>query len=133
MVEDSIQDIFVLMCEQPHLIAGAKNLDSYLRVSLKREILKKLENSRKRSVTGEVFDISIPSYEDALVKKQDSIQLSIKLRHVLELLTPSQRTVLTLRFYRGLSYEEIADKMGITKRTVYNQVHDAMKKLKKEI
>ncbi len=35
-----------------------------------------------------------------------------------------------MRFYEGLSYEEIVQRTGLTHRTVYNKVHEAIKKLR---
>ena len=132
LVEDSIQDLFLKFCENENLILGIRNQESYLRVSLKREIISKLDKiNRDHGPT--LLDISVPSYEQLLINNQKSIQDTVKIKAGLACLSPSQKSVITLRFYKGLSYQDIADKLGTTKRTVYNQVHDAVKKMRKSM
>jgi RNA polymerase sigma-70 factor (ECF subfamily) len=38
-----------------------------------------------------------------------------------------------LKYYEGLSTDEIALRTGIEKRTVYNQLHEGIKFLRKEL
>lgn len=132
LVEDAIQDLFLKLCENEHLLVGIKDPDSYLKVSVNREIIDKLKKLRNTSGPTTI-EISVPSYEQLLINNQDSIQNSILIKEGMASLSPSQKTVLTLRFYKGLSYDEIAQKMGTTKRTVYNQVHDAIKKMRNSL
>ncbi len=130
LVEDCIQDIFVLMCENNNILKNVENLEGYLKVSLRREIIKKASSERKKKQSGVFYDIYTPSYEEALIQKQKTLQQSDAMKRALDELSPAQKSVMTLRFYRGYSYEEIAQKMGTSKRTVYNQIHDAMKKMR---
>ena len=81
----------------------------------------------------EVADISIPSYEEHLISSQDDLQKKAKLRQTFSTLTLSQKNILTMRFYKGMSYEDIASQLGITKRTVYNQIHTVIKKIRQAI
>lgn len=131
LVEDSIQDLFLKFCENEQLLIGADYPEAYLKSSLRRHLLKKMKD-KTFSVDGtsKVFEISVPSYEDQLIKQQNSLQASLNVKDALSMLTKSQKTIMTMRFYRSMSYEDIASKLGITKRTVYNQVHDAMKKMR---
>ena len=133
LVEDCIQDIYVLMCENNSVLNKVENLESYLKVSLRREIIKKVSSERKKKRSGVFYDIYTPSYEDALISKQKTLQRADAMKKALDELSQAQKSVMTLRFYRGYSYEEIAEKMGTSKRTVYNQVHDAMKKMRSKI
>jgi RNA polymerase sigma-70 factor (ECF subfamily) len=48
-------------------------------------------------------------------------------------LTPEQRIVVVLRFWRDLSIEEIAERVGIPSGTVRSRLHYAMQRLKAEI
>jgi len=132
LVEDSIQDLFLKFCENESLILGIRNQKSYLRVSLKRNIIQKLEKSNNGNGPT-LVDIAVPSYEQNLIQNQTNLQDTIKIKAGLASLSPSQKTVITLRFYKGMSYQDIADKLGTSKRTVYNQVHDAVKRMRKAI
>lgn len=132
LVEDATQDLFLKFCENENLLSGVKNPESYLKVSIKREVLTKLSKLRNNE-GATTIEISVPSYEQLIINNQDSIQDSILIKKGMASLSPSQKTVLTLRFYKGLSYDEIAKKMGTTKRTVYNQVHDSIKKMRNSL
>lgn len=130
-VEDSIQDLFLKFCENEVLIINARNREAYLKISLKRHLLRKYAQDRRTiEHSSKVLEISVPSYEEQLIKKQTSLQDAIAVKEALSCLSKSQKTIMTMRFYRSMSYEDIAGKLGIKKRTVYNQVHDAMKKMR---
>lgn len=128
--EDCIQDLFLKFCENEHLILGADHPKAYLQVSLRRQLLKQKRKQESPNNNLKILEISVPSYEDQIIKQQNAVQDAIAVQNALSSLSKSQKTIMTMRFYRGMSYEDIAGKLGITKRTVYNQVHDAMKKMK---
>ncbi|GLR17783.1 DNA-directed RNA polymerase sigma-70 factor [Portibacter lacus] len=131
LIEDCIQDLFLKFCENESLILGAHNPQAYLKSSLRRELLKKMDKKVTHlDASANVLEISVPSYEELLINQQSSLQESLSVKEALSQLSKSQKTIMTMRFYRSMSYEDIAAKLGITKRTVYNQVHDAMKKMK---
>jgi len=131
LVKDCIQDLFLKFCENQDLILQAKSQEAYLKASLRRQILKKNKHDGNASLANSnLLEIAVPSYEDILIKKQKTLQDSLNVKEALSQLSKAQKTILTLRFYRSMSYDEIAQKLSITKRTVYNQVHDSMKKLK---
>jgi RNA polymerase sigma factor (sigma-70 family) len=134
LVEDCIQDLFLKFCENKSLILDANEQIAYLKSSLRRHIIKSIGIvDSNEFLEAKMLDISVPSYEDQLIENQSNIQDALVLKNLMESLTQSQKTILTLRFYKSLSYDEIAEKLGITKRTVYNHVQDAFKKLKNKI
>ncbi|MDB5275708.1 MAG: polymerase sigma factor, sigma-70 family [Ferruginibacter sp.] len=53
--------------------------------------------------------------------------------HHLNHLPARQKELIILKFYEGLSYEEIVQQTGLAPRTVYNKMHEALKKLKLEM
>ncbi len=131
LVEDCIQDLFLKLCENEGLILNAHNQEAYLKASLRRSILKKSNTAASYARDNfNMLEISVPSYEELLIKKQTNLEDSLNMKAALECLTNSQKTILTMRFYRAMSYDDIAEKLGIKKRTVYNQIHDSIKKLK---
>lgn len=131
LVEDSIQDLFLKFCENHELFLKVEDPKAYLKVSLKRQIIHKRSKQRgQKKDNSKLVEISVPSYEEILIKKQTSLQDALAMKKALNSLTSSQKNILTMRFYRSMSYEEISTKLDISKRTVYNQMHDAMKKLR---
>ena len=55
------------------------------------------------------------------------------LRNAVESLPERQRELVQLRFYEHMSYEEIAMKTSLSVRTVYNKLHEAIKKLRSPV
>jgi RNA polymerase sigma factor (sigma-70 family) len=134
LVEDAIQDLFTQFCEHSHTIDHALDKEAYLKVALKRNILKKVkDSSRSEATEAKLLEISVPSFEDVLIAQQSTVTESMYLEQLLASLSASQKTIVTLRFYKNMTYDDIAEKLNINKRTVYNQVHDAMVKMRKII
>ena len=73
------------------------------------------------------------SYEDYIVGIQTDNSLQLKIRSALKKLTDRQLELIQLRFFEDLDYEEIALRCGITRRTAYNIIYDALKTLKEEL
>ena len=63
--------------------------------------------------------------EDSLLKKESVAML----RQALLELDFEDREIITLQHFRGMSYDEIADLLGITKGTVMSRLYYARKKL----
>lgn len=65
------------------------------------------------------------SPQELMLRKEESQQI----QKVLAEISPEHRTVITLREIEGLSYEEIADVVGVSKGTVMSRLHYARKHL----
>ena len=79
-----------------------------------------------------------PNHQDAkankalveeLKKQQEQEQKQIE--KAFEILPTQQKEMLELRFLQGFSYQEIANNTGKSRQTIYNQIHTAIKKLRK--
>lgn len=134
LTKDSIQELFLELCEKPHIIGNIENPQAYLLTSLKRKILKTKKKNKQSNPQISVLDQPKElSYEELLIKSQDDKDLQLNIQKALASLSPTQRKVLKLRFYEGLSYEEIANMTNTSKRTVYNQIHEAIKRIRKYV
>jgi RNA polymerase sigma factor (sigma-70 family) len=71
------------------------------------------------------------SHEFALITSQISEEQKKNLAQALSCLTGRQREAIFLRYYEGLSYEEIATLMSVTVKTAYNFVYMAITELRK--
>lgn len=115
----------------------ADNVKSYLFTSFLRKLIVDWKRSEKAVNLMVAWNNqpkeSQATPEENLIQKDEQDHLSrILLQHINEL--PSrQKELITLRFYEGLSYDEIVQKTGLTHRTVYNKIHEALKKLKLDI
>ncbi|MEO6549315.1 MAG: sigma-70 family RNA polymerase sigma factor [Ferruginibacter sp.] len=137
LVKDTIQQLFLYIWEKRETINEAVNVKSYLVTSF----LRKLTADWKRS--GKFGDLQVawsiyaedtqPTPEEKLIRKEEQSNLFTLLMNHINALPNRQRELIVLKFYEGLSYEEIVQITGLSHRTVYNKIHEALKKLKCEL
>ncbi|MCC8036221.1 MAG: sigma-70 family RNA polymerase sigma factor [Rikenellaceae bacterium] len=72
---------------------------------------------------------AIPTPEESFISSQQKAQLE----HHLGKMTPRYRKLIELRFFRDLSYEEIAAELNIPMGTVKTQIHRAREQLCRSI
>jgi RNA polymerase sigma-70 factor (ECF subfamily) len=60
-------------------------------------------------------------------------QLSLRIQHALEQLPPYHRGVILMREVEGMSYEEMAEAMQVSKGTIMSRLFHARKKLQRAL
>ncbi len=137
LVKDSIQQLFLYLWEKRASIMEAKNVKSYLVTSFLRKLSSDWKTSGKycnlQAVTDDYTTDPQPTPEEKLINKDEHIQVSNLLMTLINDLPNRQKELIVLKFYEGLSYDEIVEKTGLSHRTVYNKIHEALKKLKLDI
>ncbi|QPH41537.1 RNA polymerase sigma factor [Pedobacter endophyticus] len=128
--------VFTTVWEKHDTLNRVDNVEAYLRTFLKRKLLRILERKRKVSdallnagADGEWMEMS---YEEFIVKVQSDELVKHQLKNALEKLTFRQKQLIHLKFFEGLSYEQIAEQSNQTIKTAYNTIYDALKILRKE-
>ena len=129
--EDAVQDVFIKMWQKRDTLAGLENVKSYLFTATKNkciEYLRKLKLDRKLSEENQSrlemsSSINIEDEADKYVLKE-------KLFNSIRQLPPKCRDVFTMSKINGLTYSEIAEELGISPKTVENQMGRAMRLLR---
>lgn len=110
------------------------NVRSYLMTCLRMLILQKQRSEKLREVketyAHSLLDHQDLPYEEYITRIQTDSIVKTKLQQSLNKLTDRQKELLQYRFFYGMSYDEIALKCQISKKTAYNIIHDAISKLK---
>jgi RNA polymerase sigma factor (sigma-70 family) len=140
LVEDCIHDLFIELWDRKAFLGDTSSIKLYLFKGLKRKIIHALVRNRKNALSSDLdpleeeytFNFTL-SYETEWVEQQAFRAREEKLGKVLEKLPKAQREVVYLRFFAGMSYEEIASLMAINYQSVNNHVYRAMKSLRKEL
>jgi RNA polymerase sigma factor (sigma-70 family) len=137
LVKDSIQQQFLYIWEKRQTIKEAKNVKSYLITSFLRRLIadwKRSSGAGNLEVTADDYLIDeLPTPEEMLIIKDENFHRSGILKVQLDALPKRQRELLMLRFYEGLTYEEIVQKTGLVHRTVYNKIHEALQKVRTQM
>jgi RNA polymerase sigma factor (sigma-70 family) len=91
--------------------------------------LDKMDNAIIR-MSGEAAPNEL-SYEEIIINVQHDEELKRKLHAAMQQLTHRQKELIQLKFFDGLSYEQIAAHTSQSVKTAYNTIYDAIKQLRK--
>lgn len=134
IIEDSIHDIFVWLWNHRQQLKEITSIKAYLFKSVRSSIIKKLQqNSFNYSATpheDHLLNFFI-SPEEKYIASESHFILEEKIAGAVCLLTSKQKEVIYLRFYQGLSFDEIADNMHLSTKACYKLMGRAMLELRK--
>lgn len=137
LVKDAIQQQFLYLWEKRETIQEARCVKSYLVTSFLRKLTadwKKQEKTSNLQVAwNNYIEEPLLTPEESLIVKDGQLQLCKLLMNHINALPARQKELIMLKFYEGFTYEEIVQKTGLTHRSVYNKIHEALKKLKLEL
>lgn len=137
LVKDCINQTFLYFWEKHSGLGVAENVGGYIFSSFKRRLLatKQMESNYRDSEenTFLIDQLVSPSHEDLLIETQENDALKNRVMTAVEKLSKRKKELLKLHYYEGLNYEEIAEKTGLSIRTIYNKLHEAIKTLRQEL
>jgi len=135
LIKDCVNQLFLNLWDKRDRLNPVDNVKSYLMTSLRRVILDQLEYTDRMNTAvnnmGAEEDWTELSYEEILIKLQQDDELKRRLQFAIQKLTPRQMELIQLKFFEGLTYDQIAERTSQTVKTAYNTIYDAIKTLKK--
>lgn len=133
LVRDCMQELFSRLWIRRKRISDADCVRSYLYKSLKRIVLTQIVRKRKRSLpldeAPEPRDMN-GSREQSIIDREFRKEQAARIKAGLESLTKSQREVIILRYFNGLTYAQISEIMDLRIESVYNLVSKAIEQLR---
>lgn len=135
LVKDCVNQVFLNLWDKRSRLNPVENVKSYLMTSLRRCMLDQLAYIDRTNLAvhkmGNGEEMNELSYEDIMIGLQQDEENKNKLRVAIAQLTPRQFELIQLKFFEGLSYEQIAERTSQTVKTAYNTIYDAIKMLRK--
>ena len=134
MVKDCIHELFCELWEKRFTLPEVSQEKSYLFTYLKRKIVRTWQAAQKAAnlqIAG-LPDIEY-SYESMLIQSQSDEESRIRVQNLLRRISPAQLQIIEYKFFEMMSYEEIAIRMDLSPRTVYNQVYEALKTMRSHL
>ncbi|HWJ92026.1 MAG TPA: RNA polymerase sigma-70 factor [Flavisolibacter sp.] len=128
--EDLVQDLFIKIWEQRQDLIGAEQLKFYLFAAIRNNCLRSIEKNRKIPIV-ELSDEDAP--DEIMVRREASdagADPGALISKAMEQLPPKCRDVFMLSRLSGQTYQQIADTLGISVKTVENQMGKAMRMLR---
>lgn len=133
LVKDCIQDLFVNIFDNPkfHPIEHVK---SYLYIALKNNLLYKMSSMKETTRLENVeFEVSLTDseLEDLFAYDDNHLKKSIQLKEAYRKLSANQRHAIYLYYIKELTWDEVAEILGITVHSSMNLIGRAIAKLRR--
>lgn len=139
-IDDSkeiVQQVFIKLWESRKFLQEDENFKGFLFIITRNMIF----NSSKRSFNEDFYKISVlKAYAETRIKdyyeiEEDIYATELKeyLRLLIDSLPPRQREIFLLSREENLSYTEIAEKLGISVKTVEHSISKSLKYLKANV
>ena len=134
MVKDAIQEVFMdLYLNRRNKKKFATNLKFYLILAIKRNLIRKLQKTRKTEnrfvAEADLFDAQY-SFEEQLIAEESDREVNKKIQEAMAQLPPRQKEAIYLRYNQSLEYDQIAAMLNISVESVRKQVYRAVKSVR---
>ena len=120
--------------DRKEYLGEVRSVKAYLLASLRRKILKTLNLERKTESIDYLQDVPIPgvqmSIEESIILKELKDHQKQMLQDALENLPTRQKEILFLKYYNGMSYEEIEEILSINYQSIRNHIYRALERLR---
>ncbi len=128
--EGICQEVFIKIWEKRADIREDLSISGYLFTITKNQILKLLRSEAYALALKKYWqfthnEASSTAEEEILTKDLEEMVMSY-----ISQLPDKQQEVLLLKILEGLTNDEIAEKLGLSKRTVENQIYRSLKKIR---
>ena len=134
VLEDALQDALLAVWTGKERLRQVETPHTYLLSTFRYILFKKLRRDHKvRSLM--TIEAAEPDFgiEHLLIRRDIESGVRQRLEQALQMLTSRQREAIFLRFYEGLSYEEVAEIMGISVKATYKIMSRALLQLKETL
>ena len=137
LVKEGIHNLFIELWHIKHKLGAVQNIQQYILTIFKRTLYKTCRQFSEETQTGCLTTdpstestLSEPSYEAILIASQQDEHLKKRLQKALDQLSPRQKEIILLRYFDMVAFKDIACQTGLSERTVYNTLHNAIKVLR---
>jgi RNA polymerase sigma-70 factor (ECF subfamily) len=130
-VKDSIQQLFLELYTSKGKLADPENLEFYLLKSLKHILMRKTSMEKRTSLSeagNAGFQIELDVENRWITSEQEQSKINL-LNEALQSLDPTKKELLFLKFYSGLTNQQIGALTGQRPETVQKQIYRILKTL----
>ncbi len=132
-VEDLAQEVFVRFWEKRESIQINTSVQAYLRRMAINEALGYLRRNKHQYDEEVTPQTPVGEAENSVEQQYLHSELEQNVRAAIDTLPPKCRTVFHLSRFEDMTYQEIADQMGISIKTVENQMSKALRILREKL
>ncbi len=137
LVTECIQKLFVYIFEKRAGLSRPESIKAYLCSSLKRILIREYgrNNSYKicslEDLDEKRYDFKLSlDIESTLIKGEHEKVYLQQLQSALDSLSPRQREVIFLKYYKSCSNDEVSEILGLDNQIIRNLAYQAIKRMK---
>jgi RNA polymerase sigma factor (sigma-70 family) len=133
LIEDAVQETLLTIWDKRHTLASIEYTGTYFYTSFRYTVLGKLKQQQRLVAEESAEEEPEFAADQVLIARETEAALKEQLQKALTTLTTRQREAIFLRFYEGLSYEEVASVLNITTKATYKIMARALLQLKENL
>lgn len=130
VAKDIVQDYFAKFWVTKPYKTLQSGLDKYIFQAVKFSVLTYLKESRRKEDSCRAFSREV-MIEENVIPMEEQVDIIKIVYQMIDLLPDERRQVFLMVFVDKMSYQEVADRLGISKNTVKTQLARALKFLRK--
>lgn len=131
--EEVVQSIFMKFWEQREGIEINVSLKSYLYRAVHNTCLNRLKHLKIQEVHKQYVGNFYEENHDSATEIMDKVELENRIADALEKLPEQCRLIFKMSRFEELKYQEIADKLGLSIKTIENQIGKALRIMRAEL
>lgn len=128
--QEITQEVFLKIWENRAALDETKSINAFIFTISKNFILKRIRKQAYTIVLEKYWKISSPQITQNTEEEIAYKDLQRTVQNIVDYMPEKQREIFLLRLHEGLTSDEIASRLKLSKRTVENQIYRALKKLK---
>lgn len=130
---DMVQDVFVMFYEKREELNIHTSLKSHLYQTVRNRCLNQIKRTQiRRDYNADLF-IDKKRQEANFDDKMLETELELRISKIVESLPKQCKRIFEMSRYEGVTNQEIANKLNLSKRTVETQISKALKKLRNQL
>lgn len=129
--QDTVQEVFLKVWIKRESLPSVERLHAYIFIMLRNELVSVLRSRGRIARLHERYRRQLPSNFLVADPAVDLKELEGLIRAAIAQLPPPQDQLMEMTRQQGLSHEEIAERLGMAKKTVSNTLTKALSNIRK--
>ena len=125
--KDVVSDVFVRLLHNNPSVQVDK-MEGYLMMAVRNRCLDVLSHKSVREQVEKLFSQELKQRH--IIARNEDERLDRLMQYIERELPPLSQQILRLRFLQEMTYEEVAQEVGVSKVTVYNHLWQSMHRIK---
>lgn len=125
--KDVVSDVFVRLLHNNPSVQVDK-MEGYLMMAVRNRCLDVLSHKSVREQVEKLFSQELKQRH--IIARNEDERLDQLMQYIERELPPLSQQILRLRFLQEMTYEEVAQEVGVSKVTVYNHLWQSMHRIK---